>query len=129
MPWQNRPGISPKKGEDTTTQPKTQLTKPSAGALSAAREILDTDHQLAAQIIDRETGVAELLEAAELAYVKLADISFQWPGRGNPEGQSLLCKLRDGIAKARGQQEEEVQNWAIQQAIAKAEGREEREKR
>ena len=35
---------------------KDTQAKPSAGALRAAREILDTDHQLAAHIIDRETG-------------------------------------------------------------------------
>lgn len=42
-------------------------TKPTAGALRAAKEILDTDHRPAARIIDREMAsplVEELLKSA-----------------------------------------------------------------
>ena len=54
------------------TQP-TKPSPPSAGALRAAREIIDwyspgtpdTSDYIAAEIIDRETGLAELLEAAK----------------------------------------------------------------
>lgn len=112
--------------------------KPSAGVVAAAQTIFPwlSDHYQAelqrtgsygngesrlAEILEAEIGVAELLEAAKLAYVKLADVSFQWLGRSGPEGQSLLCKLRDAIAKAQGQKEEEVQSWAVQQSISKAE--------
>jgi len=52
----------------------TQPTKPSAGALRAARAIGKTckgvgithlSHEWMAEVIDRETGMAELLEAAK----------------------------------------------------------------
>ena len=72
-------------------QPKTQSTKPSAGALRAAKEIsLKTiirskDNMVVsyasttqvADIIDRETGVAELLEAAKEAVLWIAHLEGQ----------------------------------------------------
>ena len=49
------------------TQAKTQPTKPSAGALRAAKQIAaerpEFTIEAAAMLIDRETGAAELLEA------------------------------------------------------------------
>jgi hypothetical protein len=69
--------------------------KVSAGALKAAREILDTDHQRAARIIDRETGVAALLEAAKNVssfFVYLESIR----GEG---ARDSLNRLRQAIAK------------------------------
>ena len=116
MPWQNRPGISPKKGEDTTTQPKTQLTKPTAGALKAAEEFFFTagiDTSIndvlipkLAHVIDRyrETGMAGLLEAAEAVVAEFIKMS------GRIEETPLNIQQ-------------------LEQAIGKAEGREEREKR
>jgi len=43
----------------------------------------------------------DLLDACELAYCKLLDLG-QWEGRMSCEGQNILCKLRDSIAKAKG---------------------------
>ena len=90
----------------------TQPTKPSAGAspgaLRAARKIAERtlrtlqgwDEQtwvdIAAEIIDRETGVAELLEAAKFAlttldyYDQQAEFGFHGP---------LRKKLKQAIAK------------------------------
>ena len=77
----------------------TQPTKPSAGAVRAAREILDTDHQLAAHIIDRETGVGELLEAAKQLSSCLLNLCA-WPNseRGTTI-KATITKLEQAIAK------------------------------
>ena len=75
------------------TRAKTQPTKPSAGALRAAKEILDTDHQLAAQIIDRETGVGELLRTAKAVH------DFLWKERGQIVGMTDT-KLSEALTKA-----------------------------
>jgi uncharacterized protein YciW len=93
------------------TQPK-----PSAGALRAAKEILDTDHQIAARIIDRETGVAELLEAAKHADVA-AQVLFI-AAEQSKRDVSLEAKLALSTAA-----KEFGDKWAdVQQAITKCEG-------
>ena len=86
----------------------TQQTKPSTGALRTARKIAErtlrtlqgwdgqTWVDIAAEIIDRETGVAELLEAAKFAlttldyYDQQAEFGFHGP---------LRKKLKQAIAK------------------------------
>ena len=83
------------------TQPK-----PSAGALRAAREILDTDHQLAAQIIDRETGVGELLEATKALRIAAIDTGLTQ----EQEDDNQDVQLVDAVL-------------AVEQAIAKCEGK------
>lgn len=52
----------------------------------------------------------ELLRAAESAYQVLANIFHEWPGRHTMAGQGLLVNLRDGIAKATGKSDREVQD-------------------
>lgn len=81
----------------------TQASKPSAGALRAASEICEDgrwDEQVIAHIIDRETGLAKLLEAAELAKAELR----YYPGEENKEGDALVdaaySALQQAIAKA-----------------------------
>lgn len=61
----------------------------------------------------------DLLEALTDAYSVLADVRNHWPGRTTGEGQRLLCRMRDAIAGATGQDAQSVQDAA---AIARAEG-------
>lgn len=42
------------------------------------------------------------------AYTVLADIRHDWPGRVSPEGQSLLCAMREEVAKQTGSTGEAV---------------------
>ena len=90
------------------TQPKT-ASKFTPGALRAARVIADSitwhpdlDIQLVSHIIDRETGVAELLQAAKLAKAELR----YYPGETNKEGDALVdaaySALEQAIAKVEG---------------------------
>ncbi len=76
----------------------TQPTKPSAGALRAAKEWYvypkDSRVESLAYVIDRETGMAELLEAAKVAVGELdcsGTIDFLTAG--------ALKKLEQAIAK------------------------------
>ncbi len=84
----------------------TQPTKPSAGALRAARKIAERnlrtlqgwDEQtwvdISAEIIDRETGVAELLEAAKQVMADLSDEEV-------PDADTVEM-LEQAITKAEG---------------------------
>ncbi len=83
----------------------TEQIKPSSGALKAAGIIIrglfkatTTDVEIAAQIIDRETGVAELLEAAKMAESSLfcLEACNLWTERDHQR----LNQLRRAIAKA-----------------------------
>jgi len=58
------------------------------------------------------SSAPDLIEAAQVAYVLLADIRNEWPGRHTREGQLTLCLLRDAIAKACGIDPQEVQDAA-----------------
>lgn len=85
----------------------TQLTKPSAGALRAAdriRDLLEKWNSLeitkigatfyqeeTARIIDRETGVAELLEAAKIA--------LQYFRGKHENADASASRLKQAIAK------------------------------
>ena len=78
----------------------TQPTKPSAGALRAAKSIIANAYGLSlavcAEIIDRETGVAELLEAAK-EYEQFANRS---PWESKPFDHDVwLKRLEHAIAK------------------------------
>lgn len=59
----------------------------------------------------RDENVA-LLNAAQFAYLILADIHNEWPGRNTLHGQRVLCLLRDAIALAVGIDPQEVQDAA-----------------
>ena len=56
------------------------------------------EHRANARLI---AAAPDLLDACELAYCKLLDLG-QWEGRMSCEGQNILCKLMDSIAKAKG---------------------------
>jgi hypothetical protein len=86
-----------------------EQVKPSTGALRAAREIWQRgEHDnlftiyKAALLIDRETGVGELLEAAKDAHALLEMFAH---GRGlDPREASTKKRLEQAIAKCEGKQ-------------------------
>ena len=45
-----------------------------------------------------------------MAYVILADVRHEWPGRETMEGQGALSAMRDALAKAEGREPWEVQD-------------------
>ena len=56
-------------------------------------------------IVDRD----ELISLMSRAYRILAPIENQWKGRGTLEGQTLLCDLRENIARLTGEDSMPVQ--------------------
>ena len=81
----------------------TQPTKPSAGAMRAAREWYvypkDSRVESLAQIIDRETGMAELLEAAKNMYREQLAARWNKPDMGYFVSEKVTNALRLAIAK------------------------------
>ena len=86
----------------------TQPIRPSAGAYRAACQILDRQHlpgwsiKIYAQIIDLETGVAELLEAAKAAHTSLRTFSDHVPENEKQwvsSDDDALKTLEQAIAK------------------------------
>ena len=99
----------------------TQPTKPSAGALRAAKMIEGNfstapepeDVLMSAQIIDRETGVAELLDAAKAAEVKLyqaadlldahaVELEDRWSKDMATQAAAAAVRIRQAVAKCQG---------------------------
>lgn len=89
------------------TQPKTQPTKVSAGALRAAAAInhgwVEGIHEMGV-IIDRETGLAELLEAAKLKRNVIINeyTTPKFSGRWVAVPEEDFGKLEQAIAKVEG---------------------------
>lgn len=63
------------------------------------------------------------LDLIKQAYTVLADIRHDWPGRTSPEGQTLLCAIRDSIAEQTGDTGENVSSGVqcpfVRAALAK----------
>ena len=86
----------------------TQPNKPSAGALRAAKMIEGNfstapepeDVLMSAQIIDRETGVAELSELLEAVKAVMAQLDIS--GQIDYLGASTYKRLEQAIAKCEG---------------------------
>lgn len=56
-------------------------------------------------IVDRD----ELISVLSRSYRVLAAINHNWHGRATPEGQTLLCDLRENIARLTGEDSMPVQ--------------------
>ena len=77
--------------------------KLSAGTLRAATEICEDgrwDEQVIAEIIDRETGMAELSELLEAVKAVMAQLDFS--GQIDYLGASTYKRLEQAIAKCEG---------------------------
>ncbi len=62
-------------------------------------------------------------EALREAYAALADVHNNWPGRHPSAGQRLLCRMRDALVKATGDEPRDVQDEASCSGwLAKAKG-------
>ena len=83
----------------------TQPTKPSAGALRAAKEWYvypkDSRVESLAYVIDRETGMAELLEAAKEAKAHLEG-GGDYAIRNSDAIDATILMLEQAIAKCGG---------------------------
>ena len=66
-------------------------------------------HPINARLIAK---APELVEALREAYFVLAWTRNQWPGRSTAHGQALLCKLRDALVDATGEDAQAIQDSA-----------------